>query len=265
MLTQYINTSQPTDVCEQVSGLLLTPAVIAFGRRIDIQTGLVLPAHPIIIRVAAAVVAILLFPVTVLGIALQSISATHWQHADTHKTSFKPIALVVAGFNTAVMHRLLPDTIEACREIGQSNPLVAVWESKSEGGEFLQKSESEGEPDTVLDATDLFNDHTVILLSEAPASWRVFRAYAHDGDFSSVPTAVPTDLASTAFALFMHTPAQWSFGRNWNFLNDDAPTYVIRQYETIPYVVKEILERQTTVAANEDEGLDSESLTETTP
>lgn len=264
MLTQYTNASKPTDVYEQVSGLLLTPAVIAFGRRIDIQTGLVLPMHHLTIRVAAAAIAILLFPVTLLGIALQSISATHWQHADTCETSFKPIALVIASVNTEVMNRLLPDTIEACRDIGQSNPLVAMWESKVGGGEFLQKSESEGEPDTVLDATDLFNDHTVILLSEVTASWRVFQAFAHDGYFSSVPATVPADLASTAFALFMHTPAEWSFGRNWNF-HDDPPTYVIRQYETIPFVVKEILERQTTAAANEDEGLDTESLTETTP
>lgn len=247
MFTEYVNVSQP-DGYERASRFLLMPANVAFGKQIDVLTGLVLPPHHIIIRIAAAAAAILLLPLTVMGLALQSLSATHWQHADSCNTSFKPIALVVAKANwECVVNkiRLLDAVIAACDDIGQSRPIIVEWDSGTK--KFLPKSESEDQLGTDIDATDLINEHTVILLSVTTPQARVNWPFSSDGWFGHLTDEFNSPGCS--FILYQdYDGPRWPWsciGYQENHeLIQKAHSFNVDTIAAIPSVVKEILEQQ---------------------
>lgn len=245
MFTEYVNVSHP-DEYERASKFLLMPANAAFGTQIDVLTGLVLPPHHIIIRIAAAAAALLLLPVTVMGLALQSMSATHWQHADSCHTSFKPIALVVAKPNwECVVNkiRLLDAVIAACGDIGQSKPLIVEWDSVTK--KFSPKSESEDQLGTDIEATDLVNKHTVILLSVTTPHARVHWPFSSDGWFGDLIGEFNSP--SCSFILYQdYRGSRWP----WSYIGyqedhtEKAHSFEVDTIAAIPSVVMEILEKQ---------------------
>ncbi len=235
MFIQYVNSKKPQDCCEQASNLLLAPTAVAVGRKIDVRTGLRLPQHHIATRAASATLALLLFPVTLLGIALQYKSATYWQHS-LPNTPFKPIALVVAAPNwEEVKKQMLGSVIAACRDIEGNEPQVIQWQSGI--STFTKESASGNEP---LEAKKLFSDYTVILLSQVTAGWRVYRRFQHDGYFSSMPQA--SVQKEQIFAIIHHTycPGFWSNAK-WESIHEPSYAYVTRTYKAIPTVVWNIL------------------------
>lgn len=245
MLTTYINVSQ-ADNYERAANFLLKTSVVAFGRQIDVQTGLVLPQHHVIVRITAAAAAALLLPVTLLGLALQSLSVTHWQHADSCQTSFKPIALVVHETNwekVAQEIRLLDAVTAACFAIGQSKPQIVLWNSKK----LCLKSETKNQPDSDLSATDLINDHTPIFLSVTTSYDRVFAPFCSNGWFSGLPNEINSPACS--FILYQEDTMPWARIGGYreeraNINNQGAYSFTVDKIAAIPSVVKEILEKQ---------------------
>ncbi len=253
MFTEYVDPSKPLDFCEHASRQLLAPATVAFGRWIDVQTGLVHPRRHIIIRVASAAVAILFLPVTLLGVALRFMSVTHWQHSGAVGRSFKPIVLVVSKDQKGdkLPKQLLDETIKACRDVGQSEPLVVEWDSGK--GEFLPQSESEGDLVAVLNGAEPFSKHTAILLSSCYTGHRVFNGLSHDGWFGAI--SYKLDPAhSRIFAITQQCSNDYNslyailrgqFSRDWDYNNDFrcCHTYNITSYNAAAHAVMEVLKR----------------------
>lgn len=239
MMTQYVNPIKPQDFCERASNFLLAPALVAAGRKIDVRTALKLPREDILIRVACAAFAILLFPATLLGLALQYKSVTHGKHTLPNSESFKPVALVVANPNRKeVEQQMLGDVIAACRDIGGPEPIVVEWKTYAGGrpGTFTHQTNG------VLEANKLFNEYTVIFLQQATASWRLFQCFQHDGYFSSVPGE---DVQKNqTFAINYHNPhSGYPSKKPWECSKSDKDpdTYVTTTFRVIPTVVWNIL------------------------
>lgn len=243
MFTQYIDNIKSPDSFERTSKLFLAPASTAFGRQIDVRTGLTMPRHPTILRIIAAAAAIFLVPITLLGLALQTLSVTYNQHARSFKTSFKPIALVVAepNWNEVNRYGLLDDVIAASLDIGQHKPKVVVWDSGK--NQFLQKSETH--KDTELSALDLSDKHTVILLSVTPPAWRVFNVLRHDGYFSSCPSKIFQQGCDGILYQSDRISSLRGSSKGYETeVNGKNHSYLVDSNATIPWIVKEILEQQ---------------------
>jgi hypothetical protein len=235
MLIQYTNQSITPDYCEKASDVLLTPVTYAFGRKIDIQTSLKIPEEHIITRVSALLCAILLLPLTLLGIALRFASITHWKHTST---TFKPVAVVISKYNSDVIeNQTLAKVVAACCDIGESEPNVIELgypDDNQESYVFSLKDET-------LEVKNLYENYTVIFLSSIPESRRIFECFQHDGWFSSAPKEHMHP--DQHFAIIHHQDAQKCNVPDGSLSSHSKPdSYVVRTHSVIPTVIWKILQ-----------------------